>query len=166
MAKHKQKSKRKLYFLAVALFLPILVVLEFLLSYTPVISSYAQYPVRTVQCGHLPYLKLNFAGDSSYTTPGDANYRGPDIFTHWDDFYCNESEVQKAGARSNDWGEQSCKSVNGEYKCKAAKDGYDIIFGFITILVLVSGVLSYLVSLQIIKHGSKETKKVKNTKLS
>lgn len=155
MASQKQQKARKtkkVLLLALALLLPTIFLVEFVLLFTPFVSGFAAYPLKTIQCGHPPYIANSFAAGFSYTKPGDGFYRGPDTLTTLKDYYCTEAEVQKAGYKPNIWGEQQCHFTQQgqEMRCLTGKDATDIIVRFIVILIIVSGLLSYAIAFGIV----------------
>lgn len=150
--KQKNNTLKKRVLLTSSLLLPVFFILELIALVTPTVSGFAAYPLKTLQCGHPPYIANSFAAGYSYTKPGDGNYQGPDTLTQPGDFYCSEPEVQKAGYRPDIWGEEPCRSYpQGKTYCAVGDDGFDIIIGYVGSLIIVSGLLSYVIALIILK---------------
>jgi hypothetical protein len=162
MVKQKQKIKRtnKHYILILIIFFPTFFILEYLSLFMPVVGGFAAFPIKTIQCGHQPYIVNRFAGLHSYTKPGDGLYRGPDVFTKSRDYYCTEAQAQKAGNKPSLWLDQ-CKSSQHSQtaRCIPNGDGFDAIAPFFITLTIISGTISYIVSLQFIKQKMKSKKR-------
>lgn len=160
MVNQKQKNTKRPYLLALFIFLPIFFVLEFISLSLPIVGGIATFPIKTIECGHQPYVANRFAGSNSYTKPGDALYHGPDIFTKPRDYYCTEAEVQKGGSVPYLW-DDKCQSTrhNQPVYCYPDGDGFGSTVTFFTILVVISGLLSYVISLQIVKRKKATSKK-------
>jgi hypothetical protein len=160
MVNQKQKNTKRPYFLTLLLFLPIFFILELISLYTPIVRGFAAFPLKTIECGHQPYVANRLAGSNSYTKPGDDLYHGPDIFTKPRDYYCTEAEVQKGGSTPYLWADQ-CESSRQTQpaQCSYDSSSIDATVSFFTILVVISGLLSYVISLQIVKQKKTTSKK-------
>lgn len=155
----ENKSTKKIHLIALSLLIPVFIVLEFAALFVPIVSGFAAYPLKTIQCGHPPYVASSFAASYTYTKPGDGFYRGPGVFTKAEDYYCTESEVQKAGYKPRVWGSDACRTFNnGQTSCAEGKNALDSIFYFATLLLIASGILSYIISILVVKHKRSKSK--------
>lgn len=160
MAKEHKNTKKR-YLLTLLLFLPIFFILELISLSTPIVRGFAAFPLKTIECGHQPYIANRFAGSNSYTIPGDALYHGPDIFTNpSEDYYCTEAEVRKGGSTPYLWADK-CESLRQTQPAYCSPDGEGVnsTTSFFTIVVVVSGLLSYTLSWLMTKQKKTTSKK-------
>lgn len=151
MLKKNQKNTKKVHIFTLLLFLPIFFLLTLVSIFMPIVSGFAAFPFKTIQCGHQPYVADRLAGVNSYTIPGDSLYHGPNIFTKSDDLFCTEAAAQKVGLSPDTWSERCESSLKPRQssRCTPGGDGFDSSFTLFAILIVTAGLLSYIVASKI-----------------
>lgn len=147
--------------LTLYLLFPIFLTLGYISTYLPVVGGLASFPLKSVQCGHEPFITKTFAGSRSYTIPGDRLYGGPNIFTQSSNYYCDESELVKDGYAAMTWKEQ-CQSTNRNQpvECNSNSDSFSAVLPFFLGLIFLSTLVAYFISVLLIeKRWSNKTSK-------
>lgn len=111
------------------------------------------FPLKTLECGNQPYIASDFAASYSYRKPGDGLYRGPDIFTQPDEYYCSEADVKAAGYRPYVWGDERCRNTGNGTHCASGGNGFTAMVPYMIGLIIMSVPISTVILYFLSKKG-------------